>query len=73
MELKVTREMYMALFNGITDALTALDENDASSARELLIYAQRKAEEIYLDCEPENDGNSDSGDSTDKAIRKPAH
>ena len=47
--------MYITLFNGITDALIALEENDLYSAKELLIYAQRRAEEMYIDDEPQSE------------------
>ncbi|MBQ8831632.1 MAG: hypothetical protein IJ017_08535 [Oscillospiraceae bacterium] len=37
------RKLYTFLFNRITDALQALDENDAESAAEILKDAQIKA------------------------------
>ena len=49
--------MYFALFNAITDALDALEENDVLQARELLILAQQRGEELYMQQE-EKDGQS---------------
>ena len=51
----IYKKMYATLFNGITDALIALEENDPDSAKELLIYAQRRAEELYINDEPQNE------------------
>lgn len=47
--------MYITLFNAITDALAALEDNDPDSAKELLIYARRRAEELYIEGEPESE------------------
>ncbi len=41
--------MYFAVFNSVTDALTALDEGDCDAAKSILQYAQSKAEEIYIE------------------------
>ncbi len=51
----IYKKMYITLFHGITDALVALDENDPDSAKELLIYAQHRAEELYIDDGPESE------------------
>ena len=39
---------YSGLFNAVTDALKALDQQNYGLARELLIRAQQQAEEDYL-------------------------
>lgn len=48
------RTPYLRLFNRVTDAIAALDDGRALAARELLIAAQREAEDAYLsqDSEP---------------------
>ena len=43
------QKMYTTLFNAITDALEQLDAQNYGEAKETLIYAQQKAEEIYID------------------------
>ena len=40
---------YTRLFNGITDALEALGEQNYVKAQDLLIRAQQDAEEMYLE------------------------
>lgn len=47
--METYRKMYFALFNSVTDALTALDEGDCATAKSILQYAQSKAEEIYME------------------------
>ena len=42
------KEMYLHLFNRVTDALEALEAGDAVRARALLIAAQQECEELYL-------------------------
>lgn len=42
------KEMYLRLFNRVTDALELLDRGEAGRARELLISAQREAEEMFI-------------------------
>ena len=39
---------YTRLFNGVTDALKALQKRDYGKAEDLLIRAQQDAEEIYI-------------------------
>lgn len=39
---------YTIMFNGVADALTALDRGDCVLARAILVQAQRKAEEAYI-------------------------
>lgn len=40
---------YTILFNGITDALTALSEQNFGTAEAILIQAQQRAEGAYLE------------------------
>ncbi|MBD5169512.1 MAG: hypothetical protein HDT20_05275 [Oscillibacter sp.] len=40
---------YTRLFNGITDALEALQNQNYTQAQKILIYAQQDAEEMYLE------------------------
>ena len=40
---------YTRLFNGITDALEAMKEQNYIKAQDLLIKAQQDAEEMYLE------------------------
>ena len=42
------QRMYAVLFNAVTDALEYMQCNDPAKAREILIQAQQKAEEIYM-------------------------
>lgn len=43
------RKMYYTLFNAITDALEAMEQQNYGQARARLIAAQQQSEEIYLD------------------------
>ena len=43
------QKAYCLLFNAITDALITLEAQNFGQARELLISAQQRAEEIFLD------------------------
>lgn len=42
------KKMYLFLFNRVSDAIGALDAGETEQARELLVSAQRQAEELYL-------------------------
>lgn len=44
-------KMYHLLFNAITDALEQIEQQNFSSAKDLLIAAQQQAEEIYITAE----------------------
>ncbi len=46
-------KMYYRLFNAATNAVEALAENNYGKAKEILIEAQRAAEEAYLNAEEE--------------------
>ena len=45
-------KMYHLLFNAITDALEQIEQQNFGSAKDLLIAAQQKTEEIYMSAEP---------------------
>lgn len=42
-------QMYFLLFNAITDAVYALSEKNYGEATNILISAQQKSEEMYID------------------------
>ena len=42
------QNLYFHLFNRITDALVAMEQQDFGTARDILIRAQQSAEEQYL-------------------------
>ena len=44
-------KLYHLLFNAITDALEQMNAQNFGSAKEALISAQQKAEEIYITAE----------------------
>ncbi len=46
--MQVTEEMYLALFNGISDAIELLDAKSYDSVRTALIDAQLKAEALCI-------------------------
>ena len=41
--------LYFGLFNARTDALTALGAQNYGTAREIMVAAQQKAEDAYLE------------------------
>ena len=45
------QKMYTMLFNAVTDALTQMEAQNYGDAKDLLIAAQQKAEEIYITAE----------------------
>ena len=45
--------LYYQLFNAITDAIEFMNDGQSSEARQILINAQRMAEEYYLRSETE--------------------
>ncbi len=49
------KKMYLLLFHAITDALSALDEQNIGSAKEILKLAQQHAEDIYVAWTEETD------------------
>ena len=44
-------KMYFTLFNAVTDALEAIEAQNFGQAKALLIAAQQRSEELYLDAE----------------------
>ena len=42
------QKMYTTLFNAVTDALEKMEVQNYADAKELLISAQQKTEEIYI-------------------------
>ena len=51
---KTYKKMYFHLFNAMTDALRALEENDPARAAQILISAQQWGEEAYLELSDED-------------------
>jgi hypothetical protein len=49
--MNLYKTMYLGLFNAVTDALNALEQGDSKTAREVLILAQQRAEEVYIGAE----------------------
>ena len=49
MENENLPKYYTILFNGITDALEALDCQDFGRARAILVQSQQEAEEAYIE------------------------
>ncbi len=47
------KAMYLLLFNAVTDALEKMDRQNYAEASALLIAAQHKAEELYMDSDGE--------------------
>ena len=47
------KAMYLLLFNAVTDALEKMDRQNYGEASALLIAAQQKAEELYMDSDGE--------------------
>ena len=44
-------KMYLLLINAISDALEQMESQNYSNAKDMLIAAQQKAEEIYITAE----------------------
>ena len=55
--MQLYQTLYHLVFNAVTDAIRALDDDDTAAARDILIRAQRDAERRYLDETEPNDGN----------------
>ena len=47
------KAMYLLLFNAVTDALEKMNRQNYGEASALLIAAQQKAEELYMDADGE--------------------
>ena len=53
--MEIYKKMYYRLFNAITDALAALEQQNFGTAAEVLQQAQIDSEELYLDAEDEDE------------------
>ena len=42
------KEIYLLLFNAITDALHEMERQNCAAAKDILIQAQQDAEELYI-------------------------
>ena len=51
LETKNLPDYYTILFNGATDAIDAIDQQNYGFARSLLVKAQQAAEESYIETE----------------------
>ncbi|MBQ4582767.1 MAG: hypothetical protein IJB04_05970 [Oscillospiraceae bacterium] len=49
------RTMYYTLFNAVTDALNAMEQQNYGQARALLVAAQQQSEEIFMDSDEDED------------------
>lgn len=49
--MELYRKLYFTIFNGVTDALEALEVKNYGRAKEILQKAQQNAEEQYLEQE----------------------
>ena len=45
------QKMYTTLFNAMTDAIENIEELNYGTAKEILIQAQQKTEELYIEAE----------------------
>lgn len=52
MEMPDYQQMYLTLFNAVTDALTALEQRNLGQAAALLRAAQQETEAIFVDTAP---------------------
>ena len=43
------KEMYLTLFNAVTDALEAIHKSNIGEATEILCQAQQKTESLYIE------------------------
>ncbi|NMA25656.1 MAG: hypothetical protein GX936_08325 [Clostridiales bacterium] len=50
--------LYRIMFNGITDAVECMEQDDYERAKETLIRAQQAAEEYYMTADEEDGGRS---------------
>jgi len=55
MNMESLPKYYTRLFNAVTDAIEALQNQNYGKARELLIQGQQDAEELYLEEEEETE------------------
>ena len=61
------QQLYHRLFNGITDALEAMQRQDFGLARNILISAQCDTEDLYINMgTPKDPGKESSADPYEK-------
>ena len=53
------KQMYLLLFNAITDALKLLEMGNVWDVKKILLHAQSKTEEIYISWNGDEDDNDD--------------
>ena len=53
--MSLYKQLYFGLFNAITDALAAMENQNYGTAREILMEAQCKAEEDYINQAPDEE------------------
>ena len=46
--MSVYQNIYLKLFNAVTDAIRELDGKNPDKARQILVDAQRKCEDVYM-------------------------
>jgi hypothetical protein len=59
--MNLYKTMYLGLFNAVTDALNALKQGDSKTAQEVLILAQQRAEEAYIEAEEDEGRGRENG------------
>ena len=60
-------KLYHLLFNAITDALEQMNAQNFGSAKETLVSAQQKAEEIYITAENYKRSSPERGERSNAA------
>ena len=53
--MEIYKKMYYRLFNGVTDALEAMEQQNFGTAAQLLRDTQSECEEMFLDAEEETE------------------
>ena len=61
------QKMYPTLFNAITDALEKIEGQNYGDAKDLLIAAQQKAEDIYITAEDGTRSSPERGERSNAA------
>lgn len=51
----IYKSLYFHLFNQMTDAISAIEQQNFGTAKDILIHAQQSAEEQYLDVDTETE------------------
>ena len=54
-QMEIYKKMYYRLFNGVTDALEAIERQNFGMAAQLLRDTQSECEEMFLDAEEETE------------------